>query len=59
MASDGELPGLSDEERALVRPASPPTGADAMKAVLNREPFSDPEWIYERKLDGIRCHRDS
>ena len=26
-----------------------------MKAVLCREPFSDPDWIYERKLDGIRC----
>jgi bifunctional non-homologous end joining protein LigD len=46
---------LSDEERALVRPASPPTGADAMKAVLTDERFSDPNWIYERKLDGIRC----
>jgi DNA ligase D-like protein (predicted ligase) len=26
-----------------------------MKAVLTREPFSDPGWIFERKLDGIRC----
>lgn len=26
-----------------------------MKAVLARQSFSDPEWIYERKLDGIRC----
>ena len=31
-----------------------------MKAVLSDEPFSDPGWIFERKLDGIRCiaHRD-
>ncbi|HEX2436676.1 MAG TPA: ATP-dependent DNA ligase, partial [Methylomirabilota bacterium] len=31
-----------------------------MKAVLWDEPFSDPDWIYERKLDGVRClaHRD-
>jgi bifunctional non-homologous end joining protein LigD len=31
-----------------------------MKAVLSDEPFSDPAWIFERKLDGIRCvaHRD-
>jgi bifunctional non-homologous end joining protein LigD len=31
-----------------------------MKAVLWGEPFSDPGWIYERKLDGVRClaHRD-
>ena len=27
----------------------------AMKAVLTDERFSDPEWIFERKLDGIRC----
>jgi bifunctional non-homologous end joining protein LigD len=26
-----------------------------MKAVLTDERFDDPEWIYERKLDGIRC----
>jgi DNA ligase D-like protein (predicted ligase) len=26
-----------------------------MKAVLVREPPSDPGWIFERKLDGIRC----
>jgi len=32
-----------------------PTTAAAMKAVLTDERFSDPGWIYERKLDGIRC----
>jgi bifunctional non-homologous end joining protein LigD len=32
-----------------------PTTASAMKAVLTQERFSDPEWIFERKLDGIRC----
>jgi DNA ligase D-like protein (predicted ligase) len=26
-----------------------------MKAVLTKERFSDPAWIFERKLDGIRC----
>ena len=26
-----------------------------MKAVLTEERFSDPAWVYERKLDGIRC----
>jgi len=26
-----------------------------MLATLAHEPFSDPEWIYERKLDGVRC----
>ena len=35
-------------------------GYDPMKAVLWDEPFSDPGWIFERKLDGVRClaHRD-
>ena len=28
---------------------------EPMKAVLSNEPFSDPDWIFERKLDGIRC----
>ena len=28
---------------------------EAMKAVLSDQPFSDPDWIFERKLDGIRC----
>jgi bifunctional non-homologous end joining protein LigD len=28
---------------------------EPMKAVLTDERFSDPDWIYERKLDGIRC----
>jgi DNA ligase D-like protein (predicted ligase) len=35
--------------------AGRPTTAAAMKAVLTDERFSDPGWIYERKLDGIRC----
>src|SRR5919109_5605052 len=26
-----------------------------MKAVLTGEAFSDPAWIFERKLDGVRC----
>jgi len=26
-----------------------------MKAVLSDQPFSDPDWIFERKLDGIRA----
>ena len=28
---------------------------EPMKAVLTDRAFSDPDWIYERKLDGIRC----
>jgi bifunctional non-homologous end joining protein LigD len=31
-----------------------------MKAVLTDEPFDDAGWVFERKLDGVRCiaHRD-
>src|SRR5881409_3627842 len=49
------LEGLSETERALTRRSGPPRAANAMKAVLTDERFSDPDWIYERKLDGIRC----
>lgn len=34
---------------------SVPDWFEPMKAVLSDQPFSDPEWIYERKLDGVRC----
>ena len=47
--------GLSDEERDLLEPSGPPRRAQAMKAVLTDRRFSDPDWIFERKLDGIRC----
>ena len=46
---------LSADERELAPKAPAPTTAGAMKAVLTDERFSDPNWIFERKLDGIRC----
>ena len=46
---------LDEAGRAVVGPGPPPRGSDAMKAMLTKERFSDPGWIYERKLDGIRC----
>ena len=46
---------LSDAERALLAPASLPAAVVPMAATLTDERFSDPEWIFERKLDGIRC----
>jgi bifunctional non-homologous end joining protein LigD len=49
------LASLSEEERELAPPAPAPQTAGAMKAVLTDERFSDSNWIYERKLDGIRC----
>jgi DNA ligase D-like protein (predicted ligase) len=44
----------SDPLARLPRTPAPQT-ANAMKAVLTDERFSDPGWIFERKLDGIRC----
>ena len=32
-----------------------PDKVEAMKAVLTDDRFSDPGWVFERKLDGIRC----
>ena len=32
-----------------------PTSASPMLATLTQERFSDPEWLYERKWDGVRC----
>ena len=32
-----------------------PDRVEAMKAVLTDERFSDPDWAFERKLDGIRA----
>ena len=49
------LDGLPEEERRLIRRARVPDKAGAMKATLTDERFSDPDWIFERKLDGIRC----
>ena len=43
----------ADRDRLVKTP--PPTHAAPMKAVLTDRRFSDPSWIFERKLDGIRC----
>jgi DNA ligase D-like protein (predicted ligase) len=34
---------------------SQPDWADPQLATLTKERFSDPDWLYERKLDGERC----
>jgi bifunctional non-homologous end joining protein LigD len=46
---------LTKDQRKLLRPAGAPERAELMKAVLTDRRFSDPDWIFERKLDGIRC----
>src|SRR5918998_961116 len=43
----------SPYDRGPVTPL--PDRVQPMKAVLTEERFSDPGWIFERKLDGIRC----
>jgi DNA ligase D-like protein (predicted ligase) len=53
--TEPRLEGLSAEERELAAEAPAPSHAELMKAVLERQSFSDPAWIFERKLDGIRC----
>ena len=46
---------LSAQERRDLRRSRQPHWVEPMKAVLHDRPFSDPDWIYERKLDGERC----
>lgn len=46
---------LGKEARDKLRRMSQPTWTKPMLATLTHKPFSDPGWIYERKLDGERC----
>ncbi|EST35719.1 non-homologous end-joining DNA ligase [Streptomyces roseochromogenus] len=43
------------EERTALRRAARPESPRPMLATLTERYFSDPEWIFERKLDGERC----
>ena len=47
--------GLPADERRLLRRAPVPSFVPPMKAVLTDARFTDPAWIFERKLDGVRC----
>lgn len=46
---------LSEDARQALRRKAQPDWIEPMLATLTDEPFSDPDWIYERKLDGVRC----
>jgi bifunctional non-homologous end joining protein LigD len=46
---------LSDADRQLLKAQALPTKIAPMKAKLTTERFSDERWVFERKLDGIRC----
>lgn len=49
------LDSLPAADRQLLRPAARPDWVAPMLATLTDRPFSDPDWVYERKLDGERC----
>jgi bifunctional non-homologous end joining protein LigD len=46
---------LDASDRARLVRSAFPEWVEPMKAALTDERFSSDEWIYERKLDGIRC----
>lgn len=46
---------LRTDERARLRATPLPASVPAMLATLTDDRFSDPDWIFERKLDGVRC----
>jgi bifunctional non-homologous end joining protein LigD len=48
------LDAVPEDERPLLRRRRHPRWVEPMAATLTDDHFSDPEWLYERKLDGIR-----
>jgi bifunctional non-homologous end joining protein LigD len=56
----GTFDSLVAAERRKLRRAPAPLDSEPMKARLSGQVFSDPGWVFERKLDGIRAtvHRD-
>ena len=46
---------LTSKERVALREASLPDSLPVMLATLTDDRFSDADWIFERKLDGVRC----
>jgi bifunctional non-homologous end joining protein LigD len=49
------LAGLPPAERQRARRSRAPSWIDPMLATLTNRRFSDPNWIFEHKLDGERC----
>lgn len=50
-----EFKNLPEEDRKKLKKKKQPGWTEPMLAKLTDERFSDPDWIYERKLDGERC----
>lgn len=46
---------LSEDLRARLRAEAVPQWRAPMLATLTERRFSDPDWIFERKFDGVRC----
>ncbi|HEV2757539.1 MAG TPA: non-homologous end-joining DNA ligase [Actinomycetota bacterium] len=46
---------LDPAEAKAARKRAQPSWVDPMLATLTRTYFSDPDWVFEPKLDGIRC----
>ena len=46
---------LAEEDRALLERAEMPESVSPMLATLTEYRFSSDDWIFERKLDGVRC----
>jgi DNA ligase D-like protein (predicted ligase) len=49
------LRALPAEEREALRETTLPAPFEPMKATLTDQPFSDPDWVFEPKLDGVRA----
>jgi len=49
------LDSISKEGKEKLKKRKQPEWISPMLAKLTHEHFSDPDWIYERKLDGERC----
>jgi bifunctional non-homologous end joining protein LigD len=50
----GLLDSLPEGERKLLRKRRPPAWIPPMLATLTDLRFSDPDWVFERKVDGVR-----
>src|SRR5437660_12039632 len=49
------LAALPADGRARLRASPPPDWVPPTRATLTARRFSDPAWLFERKLDGERC----
>lgn len=49
------LASIPEESRKKIRKQEQPEWIQPMLAKLTHDEFSDKDWIFERKLDGVRC----